>query len=71
MLLLRSEEHRDQWRRLRDLPADGTMSLATMWELAHAWYHDRFDPNWRRKPVDEAEKLFADLGLTGDFWRLR
>ena len=46
------------------------MPLATMWQLAEAWYHDRFDPGWQRKPIDEAEALFARLGLTGGFWRL-
>jgi hypothetical protein len=47
------------------------MPLAAMWQLAHAWYHDRFDPAWRRRTVEEAEQLFTELGLSGDFWRLR
>ena len=47
------------------------MPLATMWQLASAWYRDRLDPSWRRKSVDEAESLFLQLGLTGDFWRLQ
>lgn len=71
MLLFRSEEHRDRWREPQSLPADGTMSLQTMWRLAYVWYHDRFDPGWRRKTVDEAEEVLAELGLSGDFWRLR
>jgi hypothetical protein len=71
MLLFRSEEHCDRWREPRGLPADGTMPLATMWQLADAWYRDRFDPSWSRKPVDDAEALFAQLGLTADFWQLR
>jgi hypothetical protein len=41
-----------------------------MWELAHAWYQDRADPSWRRKPAAEAQRLFAAIGLQGDFWRL-
>ena len=48
------------------------MSLDTGWRLARAWYgSDRRDPNWRRPTVEDAEALFRDLGLTGDFWRLR
>jgi hypothetical protein len=44
----------------------------TGWKLAREWYGvDRRDPDWRRRSLDEAEKLFAQLGLTGDFWRLR
>jgi hypothetical protein len=71
MLLFRSEEHRDRWREFRGLGTDGTMPLATMWQLAHAWYRDRLDPGWCRKSPDEAAALFAECGLTGDFWRLR
>ena len=41
-----------------------------MWRLADVWYHDRADPSWRRKTADEAETIFAAIGLTGDFWRL-
>lgn len=71
MLLFRSEEHRERWRKPRQLSAEGTVPLETMWQLANAWYYDRLDPTWRRKTVEEAEALFAQLGLTGDFWRLR
>jgi hypothetical protein len=28
-------------------------------------------PDWRRRSAAEAEALFAELGLTGDFWRLQ
>ena len=71
MLLFRSEEHLNRWREPRPLPVTGSMPLVTMWQLANAWYHDRFDPGWRRKTVEEAEQLFTELGLTGDFWQLR
>ena len=47
------------------------MPLATMWRLADLWYHDRFDRGWRRKTPDEAEAVFAQIGLIGEFWRLR
>ena len=47
------------------------MTPEQMWRLADAWYHDRDDPSWRRKNVDEAEGIFASIGLTGNFWRLR
>ncbi len=43
----------------------------TAWRLACAWYgDDRRSPDWRRRTVDESEALFAELGLTSDFWRL-
>lgn len=46
------------------------MTPEQLWRLADAWYHDRDDPGWRRPSTDEAESLFAEIGLTGDFWKL-
>ena len=72
MLLFRSEEHIDRWCEMWGQPRGGTLTLEQGWRLAHAWYSpDRREPDWRRKTVDEVEALFAELGLTSDFWRLR
>ncbi len=72
MLIFRSEEHVDKWCHDWNRPRGGILSLDQCWQLAQAWYGpDRRDPAWRRKTVDEAEALFAQLGLTGAFWRLR
>lgn len=38
--------------------------------LAIAWYHDRLEPSWRCKTIDEARQLFAELGMTAPFWEL-
>lgn len=46
------------------------MTTTTQWRLAHAWYAGRLDPGFRRRTPEEAEALFAELGLTGRFWRL-
>jgi len=47
------------------------MTTDQVWRLGDIWYHDRADPRWRRRTADEAEEVFAELGLTGSFWRLR
>ena len=71
MLYFRSEEHVDEWCRLWSMPHGATMSLETCWRLAQAWYGTpRTEPDWRRRTPDEVRQLFADLGLTSDFWRL-
>ena len=70
MLLFRSEEHRQRWGEARGLARGATMSLPTLWRLADAWYRDRMDPSWRRRTPEEAQQVFTDLGLTGDFWQL-
>jgi hypothetical protein len=70
MLLFRSEEHVERWRAQWTQPRGGSMDLDTAAKLAYDWYHDRLDPNGRRKSPVEAAKIFADLGLDGDFWSL-
>ena len=66
MLLFRSEEHVGRSGK----PIGGFMTPEQMWRLADTWYHDRDDPAWRRRSADEAEEVFAEIGLKGDFWRL-
>jgi hypothetical protein len=70
MLLFRSGEMVDRWCRNWGLPRGAILSPATCWTLAREWYHDRRDPQWRRRTVDEAHALFNRLGLTEDFWKL-
>jgi hypothetical protein len=72
MLFFRSEEHVTRWCKAWHFERGGVLSLETGWKLAHAWYSpDRREENWRRRTVDEAEALFAQLGLTSPFWSLR
>jgi hypothetical protein len=44
--------------------------LEQAWQLARGWYHDRLAPDFRRKSVSEAQQLFAEIGLTSQFWQL-
>ena len=71
MLAFRSEAHVDHYLATRRLPRGATFSLEQLWGLADAWYANRMTREWRRRTPEEAERLFAGLGLTGDFWRLR
>jgi len=71
MCIFRSEEHVDRWCRQWNRKRGGTMTLDQQWRLARAWHgDDRRAPEWRRKSVEEAEKVFAEVGLREDFWRL-
>jgi hypothetical protein len=48
------------------------LSVDLAWRLALAWFSaDRGAAEWRRPTVDDVEALFASLGLTDAFWRLR
>ena len=53
------------------MPIGGILTLDTAWQLALAWYHDRLDSAWQRKPLKEAQALFTGLGMTDSFWELK
>jgi hypothetical protein len=38
--------------------------------FAQAWYTDKADYGYKRKDPNEVERLFASLGMTGEFWSL-
>jgi len=68
MNLFRSEEHLERWLAGRD--PGGLTGVDTLSELAHAWYADRLDPNWRPHTLEENQAILHNLGLTGEFWQL-
>ncbi len=68
MLLFRSEEHVEQWRKLWKQPRGESFSTEICWTLAHAWFDGRI--KMQRRNPEEAHALFAKLGLTSDFWKL-
>ena len=70
MLLFRSEEHLQRWREERELPTGTTFPVAQQWRLAQSWYAGRAEPQWRRRTPEEAQALFASVGLTDPFWEL-
>jgi hypothetical protein len=44
--------------------------VAKVLELAQRWYGEHLRPDWRKKSIDEARALFAELGLTHPVWAL-
>jgi hypothetical protein len=69
MNLFRSEEHLERWLAGREPGA--TTTVGKLCELAHAWYEDRLDPDWRPHTPEHNQAILDRLGLTGEFWRLR
>ena len=70
MLLFRSEEHVDRWVEESGRPRGATMTVDQLWELAARWFSGRLEPGWRHPTPQEAEAIFVEVGLTGDFWRM-
>ena len=71
MLAFRSEAHVERWCRSRRVPLGAVFTLEQAWELGRRWYADKLSPDWQRATPAEAEATFAEIGLTGEFWRLR
>jgi hypothetical protein len=46
------------------------MSIAQAWALSQQWYGSRLSPEFRRPTATEAQAMFAQAGLTGEFWTL-
>ena len=46
------------------------MSVDTLCELAHAWYADRLEADWRPHTLEQNQAILNNLSLTGEFWQL-
>ena len=68
MNLFRSEEHVQRW--LGGRRPGATTSIVTLSQLAHAWWDDRLDPDWRPHTREANQSVLDGVGLTGGFWRL-
>jgi hypothetical protein len=68
MNLFRSEEHVERW--LGPRAPGATISVATLSDLAQAWWHDRLAPDWRPHTREQNQAILDRVGLTGEFWRL-
>ena len=68
MNLFRSEEHVERW--LAGRAPGATIPVTTLCDLAHAWWRDRLDSDWRPHTRDQNQAILTRLGLTDEFWRL-
>jgi hypothetical protein len=68
MNLFRSGGHVSRW--LAGRPGGATIPVEQLSELAHAWWADRLDSNWRPHTRDENQAILDRVGLTEEFWTL-
>ena len=71
MVFLRSEEHLDRWLARQGWEPGATLSAPALNELARRWWSSRLASDWRPRSADESQAILDELGLVGDFWRLR
>jgi hypothetical protein len=60
----------DRWCAARGIAKGAVLPLEQVWQLACAWYPGRGDESWSPRTAEQAERIFATVGLAGDFWRL-
>ena len=68
MLFFRSEEHLRAWCSTTGRPLRPRVRMDQLWGLAREWYATRLQPDSRRPQPAEMRRIFAGLGLAGDFW---
>jgi hypothetical protein len=61
----------DRWCRDRQVARGAVVPLEQVWRLAMPWYADRLDYDWTPRTPAAMEHLFAEAGLTSDFWWIR
>ena len=60
-----------RWCGERQVTRGAVVPLEQVWRLTAPWYADRLDYDWTPRTPGAMERLLADAGLTGDFWRVR
>ena len=70
MLAFRSEGDVDAWLARTGHPFGAMVDFATMWAVVQPWYAGRMEAQWRGLQAEVGQKIFDDLGLPGDWWRL-
>ena len=70
MLFFRSEEDIERWCAQEGRPRGATLSLAQLWALAQVWYRGRMSAAYVGRSAQEAQALFAGVGLRGPFWEM-
>ena len=68
MLFFRSEDDVREWCHSRGYPLRPLVTMAQLAGLANAWYATRLQRDARRPTPDEMRRIFAGLGLAGEFW---
>ena len=68
MLFFRSEERVRRWCSANGYPLRPLVRIDQLWELAREWYSSRLQAESRRPQPAEMRRVFARIGLTGDFW---
>jgi hypothetical protein len=69
MLFFRSEEFLGEWLVTRKAQRGAVLSIPQLWELSQRWYEDRMSAEYHGRTIEQAQRIFKELGLTSEFWQ--
>ena len=69
MLLFRSEDDINRWCATTGNNRGEAVPLQQIWLLSKLWYARRMHPDFRGRSPEQAPGIFAQAGLTSEFWR--
>lgn len=58
------------WCTTQNVARGEVLSIAQLWALSQAWYHNRLSPDYHGRTAAEVEVIFRQHGLTSEFWRI-
>ena len=70
MLIFKNETQIDEWCKQHNKPKGEVLPIEQVWKLAQLWYGKYLDPDFKGKTKEWAEDIFAQIGLTSNFWKL-
>ena len=70
LLPFRNEKEIDTWSQRYGLPRGHAIPIDQVAALARAWYGRHADSDFKKWTPAEAQKIFTEVGLTGEFWQL-
>ena len=69
MLFFRSEESLTEWLVAHNTKRGATLTIPQLWELSQRWYRDRMSAEYHGRNLQQAQKIFTEVGLISEFWQ--
>jgi hypothetical protein len=70
VLPFKNAEEVGDWGKRHGLPVGQIITTEKLFELATKWYGRHKDVDWVKWTSSEAQNIFDQVGLTGEFWNL-
>jgi hypothetical protein len=69
MLFFQSEEMLKEWLTSNQMERGAVLSISQLWELSQRWYQNRMSADYHGRTMEQAQRIFQEVGLTSEFWQ--